>query len=144
MTTTLKAEQERVLRQMADVLRLLLSGDEAMVQAVHVDIRRIYTDMAPAHAALLAAHAEALERERWIPVEERLPERLQRVLAYLPAEGEAELCIYQAHTGGWYSLEGQNYIVSADVSHWQPKPAPPVGCPPPPAQAPASAEGGAE
>lgn len=126
-----RAEQERVLRQMADVLRLLLSGDEAMVQAGHVDIRRIYTNMGPAHATLLGAYAEALERERWIPVEERLPEEGVWVLV---ATHEVSSLGYFRYAQTAYFLDGKWHQVNGSVRHWRPLPAPP---------APASA-GGAE
>jgi len=83
--------------------------------------------LARAHIALLGAYAEALERERWIPVEERLPEEHEDVLAWTGTG------IWVASWFGsrWYTSSSAKALY---VTHWQPLPTPP-------AQAPASAGG---
>lgn len=86
--------------------------------------------LARQYATLLAAHAEALERERerWIPVELALPENGEEVL--FAAEGK-RLCGFRLDSA-WYRMTGRTYDAGS-VTHWQP-------LPPPPAQAPAGGE----
>lgn len=80
--------------------------------------------------ALAARDAElALERERWIPVEERLPEEGAFVLV---ATHEVNSLGYFRYAQTAYLLGGEWHQVNGSVSHWRPLPAPP---------APASAEG---
>ena len=89
--------------------------------------------LARAHIALLGAYAEALEREGWVPVGERLPEEGDRVLAYVAELTETGFFHYQQVSslcaGAWQWLEG-----GATPKYWHPLPTPP-------AQAPAGGEG---
>lgn len=73
------------------------------------------------------AHAEALERERWIPVEERLPEMDVDVLVF---DGRDTFIAYRTESG--WEQAPNIYHQPHGITHWQTLPAPP---------APASAEG---
>jgi len=59
-------------------------------------------------------------KPRWIPVEERLPEEGERVLAWDNGFKESEMATYYAHDG-W----GGEVIASLNVTHWMPLPSPP-------------------
>jgi hypothetical protein len=69
---------------------------------------------------LLDAAGE-LDRRRWIPVAERLPDEGERVLAWDNDFNESEVAIYYAHDG-W----GCDASISLNVTHWMPLPAPPT------------------
>ena len=60
---------------------------------------------------------------RWIPVTERLPEDLQRVIAYFAGVGIDEVgeAVFNK-AGGWFSTEHGAW----DASHWMPMPEPPA------------------
>ena len=59
----------------------------------------------------------------WIPVTERLPEDLQRVIAYFAGVGIDEVgeAVFNK-AGGWFSTEHGAW----DASHWMPMPEPPA------------------
>ena len=60
--------------------------------------------------------ADVVERPQWIPVTERLPEVLKRVLVYSKIQGV--ISDFICHDGsGWYR--------AALVTHWMPLPEPP-------------------
>lgn len=65
------------------------------------------------------------DAQRWISVEERLPERYKHVLVAtrLTDEGEPDLEIAYFSIGGWQKDEGRLY---GKVTHWMPLPEPPV------------------
>jgi ribosomal protein L29 len=72
--------------------------------------------------------AEALERERWIPVEERLPEPLRLVLLVIdnytqPTVGH--LSIPESDGRAQWS-EWDRWILHHRVTHWRPMPAVPT------------------
>ena len=75
---------------------------------------------------------EALERSRWIPVEERLPEELKPVLfAVYPRDKQLYnkygKIIYLAwrENGEWLDWEGERVSDVFIVTHWMPLPEPP-------------------
>ena len=71
--------------------------------------------------AVLKAAADELERRRWIPVAERLPDEKQRVLVR---------CKIVGTTAGW-RLWGKWMTDMGDgggeITHWMPLPEPPEG-----------------
>ncbi len=75
---------------------------------------------------------EALERTRWIPVEERLPEELEPVL-FTVYPKDTQLynkygkVIYLAwrENGEWLDWEGKRVSDVFIVTHWMPLPEPP-------------------
>lgn len=75
---------------------------------------------------------EALERTRWVPVEERLPEELKPVLfAVYPRDkqlyNEYGKIVYLAwrENGEWLDWEGKRVSDVFIVTHWMPFPEPP-------------------
>lgn len=101
--------------------------------------------LARQYAALLAAHAEALAAQRWIPVSERLPEN-EDELVQVATETQKMVGVKVAVLTGYYSndskggyfavLESINggriyglshlHDQSPVVTHWRPLPAPPA------------------
>lgn len=65
---------------------------------------------------------EALERTRWIPCSERLPEVCKDTsyLAYIPSFGAADIADYHPDVDGW-TVNG----LPITVTHWMPLPEPP-------------------
>jgi protein tyrosine/serine phosphatase len=61
---------------------------------------------------------ELVEAEVWIPVTERLPERLQNVLIHCD-DGQIRTGVYT----GW---DWTNHVLTVEVTHWRPLPAPPM------------------
>lgn len=75
---------------------------------------------------------EALQRTRWIPVEERLPEELKPVLfAVYPKDTQLYnkygKVVYLAwrENGEWLDWEGKRVSDVFIVTHWMPIPCPP-------------------
>ena len=64
---------------------------------------------------------EALERQRWIPVSERLPNDGEFVLTY--KNGQFEVQEYEKRRNGWIS--GDWFWSLCTVTHWMPLPEPP-------------------
>ena len=64
---------------------------------------------------------EALERTRWIPCSERLPNDGEFVLAY--KNGQFEVQEYEKRRNGWIS--GGWFWSLCTVTHWMPLPKPP-------------------
>jgi hypothetical protein len=60
---------------------------------------------------------------RWIPVEERLPEDRQHVIACFPSPFEFMTHAVYEKDPGWFSIP--NYG-AAQASHWMPFPKPPT------------------
>lgn len=64
-----------------------------------------------------------LEKQRWIPVEEKLPQPFVSVLGYMPEEKPLPLvheCYYaDGRGGGWYSM---GLYGAKKVTHWMPMP----------------------
>ena len=80
--------------------------------------RRIIEDMEPTEYELA---------RRWIPVEERLPERYIRVLAWVKCDPhEHPHGIGFIGSMGFWSLDELRHDPSAEVTHWMPLPEPPM------------------
>lgn len=112
-------------------------------------------DLARQYAALLDAHAEALEQGRWIPVEERLPENEdERVLVATQVQkvvgvqrSETVGFFYEDGRGGYFlvheGINGSSQVYGLShlhnwqkiVTHWQALPALPPRAPTPPRHA---------
>lgn len=73
---------------------------------------------------LLDAAADALERQRWIPVSERLPAIGERVLVARVYAKDLPLRVEQGtySVGGWWRVYGANV---KRVEYWRPMPLPP-------------------
>ncbi len=73
---------------------------------------------------LLDAAADALERQRWIPVSERLPEYGQPVLVARVYDPGQPLRVEQGKrdVNGWWKVYGANV---KRVLYWMPIPEPP-------------------
>ena len=72
---------------------------------------------------LLQENAELREKQRWIPVTERLPEDFTRVLIFLPYENHPEVPPRRAI--GSYDSEYNHWVVNSmfvHPSHWMPLP----------------------
>lgn len=65
---------------------------------------------------------EALERTRWIPCSERLPEVCKDTsyLAYIPSFGAADIADYHPDVDEWTFMG-----LPITVTHWMPLPEPP-------------------
>lgn len=65
---------------------------------------------------------EALERSRWIPCSERLPESCTDAsyLAYVPSFGAVDIADYHPDVDEWDFMG-----LPVTVTHWQPLPEPP-------------------
>lgn len=87
--------------------------------------------------ATIACKRAEWERERWIPVQERLPKERTLVLVFAPEMDESLTCMYYdpnsetAEFGEWVSEPSGpargvwSAILSSDVTHWKPLPSPP-------------------
>ena len=76
---------------------------------------------------LKARIAELEEKQRWIPVSERLPEDTERMLTivYDAFEDTTAISILQHYgDGDWFSWDSGRYV----VTHWMPLPEPPQEC----------------
>ena len=68
----------------------------------------------------------AMFEPKWIPVEERLPERYIRVLAWVKCDPhEHPHGIGFIGSMGFWSLDELRHDPSAEVTHWMPLPEPP-------------------
>lgn len=67
---------------------------------------------------------------KWISVEEQLPEHRQAVLTWWPARQQIQLQTYYtqyATDDAWWMFGWQNLLVeSGDITHWMPLPEGPV------------------
>ena len=64
---------------------------------------------------------EALERTRWIPVSERLPEKDKSVFVFTDC-GETDFAYIGHTTGHWFT---NGMLLIPTVTHWMPLPEPP-------------------
>ncbi|WP_414656779.1 DUF551 domain-containing protein [Deinococcus sp. VB343] len=135
------AEQERVLALISaaqeaqeEFERTGTREAELRAYTFRQDVDRESLTLAAAHIALLGAYAEALERERWIPVEERLPEAGTPILVWNEDGKNCREATYEPWDDGEYRFCGRSYADVLEVAFWRPFPLLP-------AQAPASAGG---
>lgn len=74
--------------------------------------------------SLTAENRKLKEAQRWIPVEEKLPEIKKAVLVYAPINKN----IFEAYLGEqgiWHFFGGGLPTINDVVTHWRPLPAPP-------------------
>jgi hypothetical protein len=76
--------------------------------------------------ALRAELKAAKERDRWIPVGERLPEKDAHVLFYEARFRDTHLGWYEADESVWRTYDEGNQIDDENVSHWRELPQPPT------------------
>jgi hypothetical protein len=72
---------------------------------------------------ILLDAARELDRRRWIPVTERLPERNEIVLVVV--EGRSAVGSYSPMLGDWWVLQYGSMAPGPTPTHWMPLPAPP-------------------
>lgn len=87
--------------------------------------------------ARMAENAELREAQRWVPVGERLPDRITNKVIVLCKNGYVGFGHYEKFQGTetWYNLENHKPFTDWDledcetyeVTHWQPLPAAPKG-----------------
>ena len=77
--------------------------------------------MCSAHACADHLIANGVTIQRWIPVEEQVPEEMKNVLAYTAVGSFAET----AHWTGYRWEKTWDFEVLYGVSHWMPLPQPP-------------------
>lgn len=73
---------------------------------------------------LVALLREQIERDRWVPVSERLPERGGEYLVWPGAFVDSHSAQFHALTKVW-TQSGINGTVTQYVTHWRPLPVPP-------------------
>jgi hypothetical protein len=78
-------------------------------------------------AAWMMLQLCGLFEERWISVNDRLPERNEIVLAF--DQGGVTVGSYSPMLEDWWTLHADRMAPGAVVSHWQPLPSPPEGQP---------------
>ena len=89
------------------------------------DVVALIDDLREENANLTARIAELEEKQRWIPVSERLPEDTERMLTivYDAFEDTTAISILQHYgDGDWFSWDSGRYV----VTHWMPMPEPPT------------------
>ena len=106
-----------------------LENQSAHIAALQQEIEKLrgQNEQLRGAAALVAKESAELLEQRWIPVEERLPEYGVRVLATDMYEGDDYTGIrtreeYPDDTDGcWYDEWGRWYPID-DATHWMPLP----------------------
>ena len=105
--------------------------DATLIEAVRILSRTIKTDDGVIGACLAEAAtrlAELVEERRWVPVGERLPEDLRRVMVMAPGLYGAQVAWLL--NGKWH--DGIGYpddAIDCRVTHWQPLPPGPEAAP---------------
>lgn len=104
---------EKMHGQAADVIEELsmkLHGDEAAIAGMKREIERMVV----------------ADKQRWIPVTERLPLYGQDVLA-VRTYGDGEKCqeVLMAHIAVWNENTGEKWWNATNITHWMPLPKPP-------------------
>lgn len=72
---------------------------------------------------------ELLERQRWIPVETKLPTIGDQVVAWKPRLGKAVVVTFSQHALDHLTCtrrDGQWWDCGNQITHWMPLPAPPI------------------
>ena len=73
---------------------------------------------------LLKSETDAMTSE-WIPVSERLPELVERVMVCNANDGWVTIGSREL-TGAYHHWDGDDYEELCEPTHWMPLPAPPV------------------
>ena len=101
---------------------ITLTTEEAIKELSRYTDQEFYT---PQNRAAHQMAIEALERGRWIPVEERLPEDRTWVLVCHTGYNTPKKAFYKDTGIDVFRLDGDDHSNGA-VTHWMPLPAPPV------------------
>lgn len=64
-----------------------------------------------------------MSEDKWISVDERLPEDDKDVLVFVPAEKKYSVWPGYLYNGAWIWCDGHR--ITQQVTHWRPLPAPP-------------------
>jgi hypothetical protein len=128
---------EETLRQQRE-LRAEVSSLESQLKQAREETEKVYDDYknAASHLILTESRLQAVtEAHRWIPVEEKLPQRFGNVFvahtetsSNTPAVEEAQLI---ADDPKWCLVRtgpcDDAIYLDQQVTHWQPLPMPPIG-----------------
>jgi hypothetical protein len=105
------------------------TDDTTLIQAVRILSRTIQTDDGVIGACLAEAATrleELVEDRRWVPVGDRLPEDLRRVMVMVPGLYGAQVAWLR--NGKWRDGIGcGDEPIGCRVTHWQPLPPGPEG-----------------
>ena len=76
--------------------------------------------------AFIDAVIRSAEQDKWISVEERLPERRKAVIVYVP-QIRCSFMAFRDHTGWkcWSPAATDFFPMDKEISHWMPAPEPP-------------------
>lgn len=96
-----------------------LTTEEAIKELSRYTDQEFYT---PQNRAAHQMAIEALERGRWIPIEERLPDRSNLVVA-LTSGGDTLIARHDQY--GWLIYGGRVVESGRPITHWMPLPDPP-------------------
>ena len=116
----------RILREAADLIRQLTAENAGLCKEIE------WKDMVIALAQRKQEEAEAerdalREKQRWIPVTERLPERDVQVLGWYKdnpfSQYRPEVVAWNGN--GWVFVYAHRYVTN--VTHWMPLPDAPEG-----------------
>lgn len=130
-------------------LRVILAEMERDIEMLQANISKLRKDMDGVNTETDLAALEELQRTRWIPVTERLPEKLEAVNIvwknnnpepyYENIKGKAFVATGYYYNGNWYwfSVVCEDFLKKygkcpmdvvdegIDITHWMPLPCPP-------------------
>lgn len=96
--------------------------NEEAIEILQEDAYLLYEDDSPYNRQAYYLAIAALERDRWISVEERLPEEKRAVLVWQPQYLNSY--VVTLSEGEWFVFGGYGTRVFG-VTHWRPIPEPP-------------------
>ena len=110
-------ENYSILREALDLAIEALEKQKTFDNGTWVD--KDYHDKV--YALLQERYFKALERTRWIPVSERLPEKDKSVFVFTDC-GETDFAYIGHTTGHWFT---NGMLLIPNVTHWMSLPEPP-------------------
>ena len=111
----------RILREAADLIRQLTAENAGLCK--EIEWKDMVISLAQKEQAKAEAERDALrEKQRWIPVTERLPERDVQVLGWYKdnpfSQYRPEVVAWNGN--GWVFVYAHRYVTN--VTHWMPLP----------------------